>query len=574
MAGTPAAVITTAAGVKKAEAGPVTFANPNVTATVTAIETSSSTSNTDKLATTVTVSDTVTFTNKKLDADGQIIESDLNDPSTFDTMKVGFDITGISFVGFIHSSESGNITILSQPLNFQGVQVNQVFDLSYGATLTITDVSGKYISGNLFAPFSDETAVKIASDTTTGLQVMTTTAQVSPLAHQFIMQNGKLTEVSKIKNFNDQLAGASQSGPNMVNAADMSGNQSMSAGGAGGNIAKNVSMNKPLVASVLGDKLTATLTATPTDYSVATVTVKSVSSALSAAEAAGSLSFVNPGSNTTSVFSAHFAKSDGTMLVGSLSDQSTWAPNGVDIEIPIPETGVLVLNHISTSGVVTLLGTITNPAVGMYLLDSGTSLNITSISSTTIYATYRGPFGSFAVTPGAASIPCLVAGTRVATPSGYVPVEQLKSGDMVATAAGKVVPIKMFQRTIPVTTAATAPYVIQKGAFGAANPAADVTLSPLHAIQLRKGVWEIPKYAASRYAGVQQKAVGEPVTYYHVETPDYFRDNLLIEGGVIVESFAGSRICSQMPAGAKLYRYSTALAGFTRFSPTATKSLK
>jgi hypothetical protein len=571
----PAAAILSASGATEVAVKSVIQANPAVAAVAIAVEKSSSVNNTEKLTKTATVSDTMTFSNKKFNIDGGIIESDLSNPATFDTMNIEFDTTGISYIGFIHTSESGAITILSQPMNFQGVAQGTVFDLSYGATLTITDVVGTYVKGDLVAPFSDVTAVKIVSSANIGLPVVTATAQVSPLASKFILELGKVTEVSIKKNFDNQLAGgASQDGKNMANASKLPGNKLMSASGAAGNTSNDIAMNKPLAAQVLGGNLSAIINSTPVAYSNGTVTLKSVSNTLSPAAAASSLSFVDPGPATTSVFAAHFAKDDGTLLVGSLADQSTWAPGGVELQIPKPVSDVLILNHVSTSGVVTLLGTITNPAVGPYLLASGTSLTITSITASAIYATYAGPFGNLSITPGNASIPCLVAGTRIATPSGYLPVEQLKSGDKVVTAAGKVVPIKMFQRTIPVTTTATAPYVIQKGAFGSQNPKADVTLSPLHAIQVRRGVWEIPKYAATRYPGVHQKVVGESVTYYHVETPDYFHDNLLIEGGVVVESFAGSRICSQMPAGAKLYRYSAALGGFTRFSPTAAKSLK
>lgn len=571
----PAAAILSASGATEAAVKSVTQGNLAVAAVAIAVEKSSSVNNTDKLKDTATVSDTITFSNKKYDADGGIIESDLNNSATFDTMKIEFDITGISYIGFIHSSDSGNITILSQPLNFQGVQVGTVFNLSYGATLTITDVVGAYIKGNLFAPFSNVTGIKIPEENiTSGLPIIYEVGQASLSASHFILELGKVTEVSIKKNFDDQLAGgASQNGKNMANAAKLPGDKLMSALGAAGNTSNDIATLKPLSAEVLGGNLSATVK-TPIDmYPVATVTVKAVSKTLSPAEAAGSLSFIEPGPATTSVFAAHFAKADGTLLVGSLADNTTWAPGGVEIKIPTPASGVLILNHISTSGVVTLLGTITNPEVGPYLFNYGTSFTISSISGTSIIGVYKGPFGNVTYTPGDAPVRCLVAGTRIVTPSGYVPVEKLATGDMIVTAAGKVVPIKMLTQNVPVTSTGTAPYVIKRGAFGS-SPKADVTLSPLHAIQVRRGVWEIPKYAAERYPGVQQKAVGEPVTYYHVETPDYFRDNLLIEGGVVVESFAGPRIVAQMPAGAKLYRYSTKLGGFTRFSPTAAKSLK
>ena len=47
--------------------------------------------------------------------------------------------------------------------------------------------------------------------------------------------------------------------------------------------------------------------------------------------------------------------------------------------------------------------------------------------------------------------------------------------------------------------------------------------------------------------------------YYHVETPNYFKDNLVVEG-TIVESYAAK----QVPSNTPIYYYSSAIGGFIR----------
>ncbi len=158
------------------------------------------------------------------------------------------------------------------------------------------------------------------------------------------------------------------------------------------------------------------------------------------------------------------------------------------------------------------------------------------------------------------SVPCFPLGTRILTPAGYKAVETLEQGSIVTTAANKNVPVKIYNRTIEAATSNTAPYLIPKHSFGF-SPVADLRLSPLHAFQIRKGVWQIPKYAALQNKEVKQYGVGESVTYYHVECPNFFTDNLVVDGNV-VESFGGSQV-----KGLKtLYKYNGSLKGFTRAS--------
>jgi len=156
-------------------------------------------------------------------------------------------------------------------------------------------------------------------------------------------------------------------------------------------------------------------------------------------------------------------------------------------------------------------------------------------------------------------LPCFPAGVRILTPAGYRTVETLRSGDLVRTADGRSVAITTYETTVAAVSARTAPYLIPAHTFGRNAPPADLRLSPLHAFQSKKNVWQIPRFVNN--SGVTQYGLGESVTYYHLECPNFLRDNLVAEG-CVVESFAGK----QVPAGVTVYTPSQRLGGYTRIS--------
>ena len=168
----------------------------------------------------------------------------------------------------------------------------------------------------------------------------------------------------------------------------------------------------------------------------------------------------------------------------------------------------------------------------------------------------------FQVTP----LPCFVASTPILTPNGYKAIETIRSGDQVMTADGRAVQVNVYSRKVKYACATTAPFHIPAGTFGKSQPGA-LTVSPLHAVQIRKGVWEIPADAVHRYPQIKQVGLGEPVTYYHIETPNYFRDNLVANGNV-VESFGGNQK-HRVPAGKYIYTFSEASGGYVRYEPVA-----
>ena len=161
----------------------------------------------------------------------------------------------------------------------------------------------------------------------------------------------------------------------------------------------------------------------------------------------------------------------------------------------------------------------------------------------------------FNATPFGGTVPCFPKGTRILTQSGYKAVETLTQGELVQTADGRQVPAKIYGKHMERTTPLSAPFRVPKGSLGPSQPSHELILSPDHAFQLRKGVWMMPRKAALLSDRVEQIGIGEPVTYYHIECPQYLRDNLVVDG-VVVESYAGK---TKSP-----YMYSERLQGYTR----------
>jgi hypothetical protein len=166
-----------------------------------------------------------------------------------------------------------------------------------------------------------------------------------------------------------------------------------------------------------------------------------------------------------------------------------------------------------------------------------------------------------------ANVPCFPAGTRILTAEGYKVVESITTDDRVQTADGRFVRPTLFKIPIAKATKETAPYKITAGALGPSYPPHDLCLSPLHAILDVKGVWHIPQVAAKDNDKVTQYGVGEPITYYHIECPDFYSDNLIAEGAV-VESFKGRQGTRDV-----VYEWVAKLKGFRRLPKEERRSV-
>ena len=161
------------------------------------------------------------------------------------------------------------------------------------------------------------------------------------------------------------------------------------------------------------------------------------------------------------------------------------------------------------------------------------------------------------------AVACFAPGTRVLTAAGYKAVEALSTGDKIVSADGRALPFTLYKGAV-MTTEKSAPFLIKKNAFGAV-PTADIRLSPIHTFQTRKGVWQTPRVAAKTNDKIVQETAGAEVTYYHIELPNYFTDNIVSEG-LVVESFG-----ARQAKGVNVYTYSNSLGGMTRSAPSTLK---
>jgi hypothetical protein len=124
---------------------------------------------------------------------------------------------------------------------------------------------------------------------------------------------------------------------------------------------------------------------------------------------------------------------------------------------------------------------------------------------------------------------CLLKGTPILTPTGYIPIEILKIGDSVITGDNRTVSISDINHSIHLSTNSTDPYIIPTGFMNATQP---FFVSPNHGIILNQFV--IP----SKLLNLEQKSDLDLIEYYNLKLEDYFRDSLVVNG-VVLECWDG-----------------------------------
>lgn len=152
------------------------------------------------------------------------------------------------------------------------------------------------------------------------------------------------------------------------------------------------------------------------------------------------------------------------------------------------------------------------------------------------FSSVSGPISLIQSGSGIELVTCFVGGTRIATLAGYVPVEQLRVGDVVRTADGGQQAIRWIgHRRVDCREhprrADVRPVRICAHAFGASLPERDLLLSPQHAI-FAEDVLIPAKYLVN---GTSVRIVQvDHVEYFHIELS---RHDLLIAEGLPTESY-------------------------------------
>jgi Hint domain len=134
-------------------------------------------------------------------------------------------------------------------------------------------------------------------------------------------------------------------------------------------------------------------------------------------------------------------------------------------------------------------------------------------------------------------VPCYLAGTRLRTPTGWVEVQNVVTGDVVLTADGAEERVRWVGQHAHDHDEALAnprvtPVLIRKGAFAEAVPVQDLYVSPDHAV-LVGGVLAQAQALVNGNSIVNAVPDGE-VVYYHVELR---RHALLLAEDLPAESF-------------------------------------
>ncbi|BBU63601.1 hypothetical protein MSC49_35360 [Methylosinus sp. C49] len=130
---------------------------------------------------------------------------------------------------------------------------------------------------------------------------------------------------------------------------------------------------------------------------------------------------------------------------------------------------------------------------------------------------------------------CFLAGVKIATAAGEIPVEELKRGDLVITRFGGLRPVVWVARQRfrgEFLGEKDAPIRIVAGALGPNQPARDLVVSPRHSIFI-DDLLVLAELLVNEVTIVRAPMVGE-VAYYHVDLGEH---DVLLADGAWAESY-------------------------------------
>jgi len=235
--------------------------------------------------------------------------------------------------------------------------------------------------------------------------------------------------------------------------------------------------------------------------------------------------------------------------------------------VPYAQMGYVEVTITSSTGIQSISPTI---ASGCYFQDSTPSQASSIIdiywnfidegpnNSNYFSNTQSNATGSFNV-PFTTNASCLIEDTLVLTDHGYVKVQDLKNNDILITSDGhsgfRSVPIKEVIIMQAVSSPDFDPFLFKAGCFSENYPPMDTYLSPHHCILINDKWIDVTHQTAysdnkSRWTNgahlkaynalsddIQQIKYADNFNYYHIHMPNYMTDHLIINNGLIVESY-------------------------------------
>jgi hypothetical protein len=128
---------------------------------------------------------------------------------------------------------------------------------------------------------------------------------------------------------------------------------------------------------------------------------------------------------------------------------------------------------------------------------------------------------------------CFTKNTNVLTPRGYINIEKLKKGDYVINSNYKKVKIVDIVKNLYKPNKINLPYIIPKNSIDNNYPPENLELSSGHLIKYNDK-WVHPKFSEL----FKQKKIVRNFHYYHIQLENYETDNLVVNGGAIIESYS------------------------------------
>jgi glycosyltransferase involved in cell wall biosynthesis len=136
-----------------------------------------------------------------------------------------------------------------------------------------------------------------------------------------------------------------------------------------------------------------------------------------------------------------------------------------------------------------------------------------------------------------ATAACYVSGTRILTPSGEIPIEELAIGDLVITRSGEAKPIKWvgrrsYQGRFIAGNRDLLPIRFAKGSLADGEPSRDLDVSPKHAMFIDDLL--VPAEMLLNGINVCQLSDVESVQYFHLELAAH---DVIFANGAASETF-------------------------------------